>query len=345
MQLFTIDPLSDSRWDDFVAHDRRSSAFHRRGWLEALSSTYRYKPLVLTSSPADQPLRDGLVFCRVSSWITGTRLVSLPFSDHCQPLVDEVRLLAYFDWLRTECDRNRYEYVELRPPSWGPEEKSPLPSGRSYYLHTLDLTPSPEKLFQSLHKDSMQRRVRRAERESLSYEVGRSSQLVDEFCRLQLITRRRHHLFPQPVAWFRNLVQCMGDSLQIRLARKGTIPIAALLTLRHRSSIVYKYGCSDDRFHHLGGMPFLFWKLIEESKSAGADEIDLGRSDLDQQGLITFKDRLGASKQLLHYIRYSRSKKTDAPSRWHLNRIREIFPRLPDLGLLSAGRILYKHLG
>jgi Acetyltransferase (GNAT) domain len=345
VQLFTIDPLSDSRWDDLVTCHPRSSAFHQRAWLEALSSTYGYAPLVLTGSPPGQALRDGLVFCRVSSWITGTRLVSLPFSDHCEPLAGEVRLPEYFDWLRTECDRHRYGYVEIRPLTWSPDEKLPLPSGRAYYVHTLDLTPSPEKLFRSLHKDSMQRRIRRAEKEHLSYEVGRSDQLLEEFCRLQLITRRRHQLIPQPKAWFRNLVRCMGENLQIRLARRGTVPIAALLALRHRSSIIYKYGCSDARFHHLGAMPFLFWRFIDESRAAGAEEMDLGRSDLDQQGLITFKDRLGASKRRLHYIRYSISGKPDAPGRLDTNRVRRIFPLLPDLLLLSAGRILYKHLG
>jgi hypothetical protein len=137
----------------------------------------------------------------------------------------------------------------------------------------------------------------------------------------------------------------MGDNLDIRLTRKDSVPIAAVLTLRHRSSIIYKYGCSDDRFHHFGGMPFLFWKLIEEGKAAGVDEIDLGRSDLDQQGLITFKDRLGASKRLLHYIRYCRAGRAGASSLWDSHRVRQIFPHLPDLVLLSAGRVLYKHLG
>jgi hypothetical protein len=42
---------------------------------------------------------------------------------------------------------------------------------RSYWFHELDLAPSPEQLFQSLHKSSIQRKVRRAEKEGLSYEA------------------------------------------------------------------------------------------------------------------------------------------------------------------------------
>ncbi len=54
--------------------------------------------------------------CRVSSWITGTRLVSLPFSDHCEPLLGKPSDLGEFvNWLRAECDLQRWRYVELRP--------------------------------------------------------------------------------------------------------------------------------------------------------------------------------------------------------------------------------------
>jgi hypothetical protein len=118
-----------------------------------------------------------------------------------------------------------------------------------------------------------------------------------------------------------------------------------LLTLRHRSSVVYKYGCSDQRFHHIGGMPFLFWRLIEQSKASGANAIDLGRSDIDNPGLITFKDRLGARKQLIRYFRYSPFGKTGMASASDFQPFRQICTILPDAVLRSAGRILYKHLG
>jgi len=67
---------------------------------------------------------------------------------------------------------------------------------------------------------------------------------------------------------------------------------------------VYKYGCSDEKFHHLAGMPFLFWKLIEESKALGAEQIDFGRTDMDNDGLVEFKDRFGTTRQRLTYYRY-----------------------------------------
>jgi CelD/BcsL family acetyltransferase involved in cellulose biosynthesis len=346
MQLHTIDPLSDSRWEDLVASHPRASVFHHRGWLKALASTYGYQSVVLTSSPPGKRLRDGIVFCPVKSWITGNRAVSLPFADHCEPLLeDDTAITGFANWLHTECDRQQWKYVELRPLSWSGESGGHLVRGRSYCFHTLDLTPMLEQIFQRLHKDSIQRRIRHAERERLSYETGCSEQLVDDFYRLLLKTRRRHQLLPQPRAWFRNLVDCMGDKIQVRLARKDGVPIAAMLTLRHRSCMVYKYGCSDEKSHNLAGMPFLFWRLIEESKASGINEIDFGRSDLDNDGLITFKDRFGTTRKRLTYFQYPQVEKREGISRWDMPAIRRVFSILPDVILPMASGLLYKHIG
>ncbi|MBZ5572756.1 MAG: GNAT family N-acetyltransferase [Acidobacteriia bacterium] len=201
-----------------------------------------------------------------------------------------------------------------------------------------------EQIFRSLHKDSVQRRIQRAEREGLSYATGRSEVLVDDFYRLLLITRRRHHLLPQPRAWFNNLVECMGDKVQIRVTGKKGRPIAAMLTLRHGSTVTYKYGCSDERLHNLGAMPFLLWKLIEESKASGAEKIDFGRSDLDQESLITFKDKFGTTKRLLNYYRYPQAPK-QKPVAWGEHAIRQFFSMLPDAFSSTAGRLVYRHMG
>jgi hypothetical protein len=346
VNIHVLNPLLDRRWDDLIACHPKSSAFHRRSWLQALACTYGYEPLVLTSSPAGTPLKNGVVLCRVSSWITGNRLVSLPFSDHCEPLLDGLDESEEFaNWLRAECDRRHQRYVEVRPLLGDENAGFGLQPYRSYWFHELDLRPNLEQIYRRLHNNSFRRKIQRAERERLLYEEGRSEQLVDEFYKLLLTTKRRHHLLPQPRTWFRNLVECMGHNIQIRLARKNRIPIAAMLTLRHRSCVVYKYGCSDARFHSLGGIPFLFWRLVEESKASGAEQIDCGRSDLNNEGLIAFKDRLGTTRKLLTYYRYAKTGRLGAETLRDSQTVRQFFSYLPDVLSSAAGRVLYRHLG
>jgi hypothetical protein len=346
VNIYTLDPLIATRWDELVARHASASVFHQRSWLEALVRTYGFKALALTTSPPTRRLDDGVVLCRIASCMTGTRLVSLPFADHCEPLLNDAgEFMVFARWLQAECERKGQRYVEIRPLLDYHLAKSELRPNRSFWFHELDLEPGLQQLFCGLHKNSFQRKIRRAERERLSYEIGRSQCLVDDFYGLLLMTRRRQRLLPHPRLWFRNLVECMRDKVDIRIARKNDTPIAAILTLRHPSCAVFKYGCSDARLHNLGGMPFLLWRLIEESKALGADKIDFGRTDLDHEGLIIFKDRLGTSKKLSTYYRYTNATRRRElrllESRW----LRELFSSLPDGFMSVAGSLLYKHLG
>ena len=273
-------------------------------------------------------------------------MVSLPFADHCDPLLGKDSDLSEFmSGMLRECEGLGCNYLELRP-LWEVPAQCDLQVSRSYCFHELDLEPSLEKIYRGLHKNCVQRRIRRAEKEGLSYEIGRSEQLLEEFYRLLLLTRRRHRLPPQPQSWFHNLLKSMGGNAQIRLARKQNRPTAAILTLQYRESVIYKYGCSDERLHHLGGMPFLFWRLIEESKGSGIKKIDFGRSDLDNIGLIAFKDKFGTTKKILRYYRSSMPLRTETGNaEWANHAIQHLFSILPDRILSGAGRLLYRHLG
>ena len=101
--IYKIDPLSDPRWASLVQKHGEASVFHTPGWLTALRQTYNYLPVVFTTSPPDTDLTNGVLFCPVRSWITGNRLVSLPFSDHCSPLVNNSEeLQSILDFLRQD---------------------------------------------------------------------------------------------------------------------------------------------------------------------------------------------------------------------------------------------------
>jgi CelD/BcsL family acetyltransferase involved in cellulose biosynthesis len=336
-----IDPLTDGRWDDLLERHPHTSVFHTRGWLEALRRTYGYEPIVLTTT-GEGPLDNGLALCGVSTW-TSRRLVSLPFSDHCDPLVDRLDdLSAMLEFLAGEIREKRSGSLELRPRH---AVCSGLPEGGRYFLHTLNLARPPEVIFQGFHHSSTQRAIRRAEREGLSHEVGTSEPLLSSFYALLRLTRRRHGLPPQPLAWFRNLVACLGDTLAIHVASKDGQPIASILTLSFKKTMVYKYGGSDATQHRLGGMPFLFWRAIQEANTQGMKELDLGRSDLDQPGLITFKDHLGAARSTLTYYTCPKSRKGMVHNGPISRAARRVAAHLPDGVLDLIGRLLYRHLG
>src|SRR5208282_4744071 len=122
MNIFEIDPLCDSRWITFVEHHPAASVFHRAEWLRALKCAYGYEPVAVSSCSPDSPLTNALVFCRIRSFLTGNRFVSLPFSDHCEPLVnctdDAESLIAN---MKGKVDQKTWKYFEMRPVCAIPE--------------------------------------------------------------------------------------------------------------------------------------------------------------------------------------------------------------------------------
>lgn len=345
--MHIIDPLNDSRWAPFIERHPAACAFHTEGWLRALAQTYGYQPLAVTSAAPGSALTDAVPFCRIKSWATGRRLVSLPFSDHCQPLLGTdadgdaaIRFAA--EYSRREGDK----FMELRPAvplrdaSRGHEHQSAC-----YYMHWLDLVPPQETIFNSFHKDSIQRKIRRADREGLQYEDGRSPDIIAKFYALLLRTRRRHQLPPQPIEWFENMARSMGESIQYRVAIKDKVPVAAIVTLTHRSSMIYKYGCSDERFHAAGGTPFLFWRMIQDAKNAGIPLLDFGRTDMDNAGLIRFKDQWGTRRTELLYYRYPAPAASKTSDGIAARAAKKIFASMPNALLEITGKLIYRHIG
>lgn len=319
-----------------------SSIFHTPEWLGALQRTYGYEPVVFTTAGDDDPvLGDGLAFCRVKSWMTGRRLVSLPFSDHCDLLVSDASVLrSMLEWLAGQVEREG-RYIELRPT-----QIVPLPAGfehsDQFVWHSIDLKPSMDNIFAALHKNHTKRAIRKAGRAEIVIEVGRSDGLLKEFYGLHMMTRHRHRVPVQPFEWFRNLRDAFGARLQIYVARYESRPVASILLIRHKATVVYKYGCSDASYNRYGATSALFWKAISDGKLAGCIDFDLGRSDVDDGGLIAFKEHLGAKRTDLRYYRYRGNSVRRVSGRWQ-GLARRAFATMPRAIQTSVGSGLYRH--
>jgi len=348
-QISVLNPLKDSRWGQFVEQHPDASVFHTVGWLGALHRTYGYEPVVVTTSVGNGPLSNGLVVCKVNSWATGNRLVSLPFSDHCEPLVKSPEELEFLtSALKTEVKRSGSKYVELRPLLMIPDEvteKICLTREHTYCVHRLELNTSLDTLYSGFHPSCVQRKIRKAERLSLDYEEGCSEEMLSKFYALLLRTRRRHQLPPQSRSWFRNLATYMGEKMQVRVASFAGKPVAAIVTCQHRDTMMYKYGCSDAMHNNLGGGVLLIWRALQDAHARGMRWFDFGRTSLTNAGLITFKKHWGASMTALEYYRFPDEPAVNIQSGWKRWVIERSCAHLPDPLLETLGALLYRHAG
>jgi hypothetical protein len=341
--LFQLDPLQDERWLRLIARRPEASIFHTPEWLKALQSTYGYQPVAYTTCRPGTEISSGYVFCRVKSWLTGQRLVSLPFSDHANFLGDDQNELGtVLTSLRDGKEAKQYKYIEIRP-THVLTDPAHFQQSDAFYLHRLSLEDDLNVLFARFHKSCVQRKITRAVREKVHYAAGRSEELLRDYYRLCVLTHRRHGLPPQPMRWFRNLAECLGEMFTIHLAYLNGRAIAGVVMLSFKRSLFYKYGASDAAHHNSGAVPFLFWEAIQEAKKRGCVELNFGRTDMDNAGLVNFKEHWGAQRSKLTYWRYPAGEKSPS-RRWQLKAAQGVFNVVPAAGPV-AGRFLYRHIG
>lgn len=350
MRFYQIDPVQDPRWAELVERHAGASVFHSVPWLKALQHTYKYEPAAFTTSPPTGELKNGLVFCHVKSWLTGHRLVSLPFSDHCEPLFDSVEDVSFLiRYLQATVEREEWKYLEVRPVevNFGKADNgSGFAPAANHFLHVVDLRPDLDEVFRNLDRDSVQRRVQRAQQAGLIEKCGISEDLLRDFYRLLILTRGRHHVPPPPYGWFQNLIHFIGNALEIRVAYDHETAIAAILTLRFRDVAYYKYGCSDVRFNNFGAMPWLLWNAIAAAKSQGAVEFDMGRTEDGNAGLLAFKNHWNPRPKRLVYWRYpDASASLDSAEGWKMRVAKRAFSHMPSTLLSLTGKLLYRHIG
>lgn len=337
-----LDPLGDPRWAAFVDRSEQASIFHHPAWLGLLRRHYRYPvAAAVVLDGRGRPLA-GLPLALVSSRLTGRRLVALPFSDVCPPLLDPEAPDDAMTLLAETVERERrVRDVPLQVHAPFPELGVPVDR---FLWHRVALGDGPEAV-ESRYAARVRRNVRTAERLGGQVQRRTDRQAVEAFYALHLRTRRRLGVPTQPKAFVRHLAGLFGHGLGfVALARFDGRPVAAAVFLRTGHTLTYKYGASDERFLRSRPNNLLFARVIRWACDEGLRTLDLGRTDLGQDGLAAFKRSWGATEERLAYTFRATAPPPDEPSR--LTRAgAAVIRRSPPVVGRALGEVLYRHAG
>ena len=86
-KILNIDPTVDPLWLKLVTQ-QKSDVFHSPGWLKVLQETYNFDLRALVLTEANGEPRSGMAYCKIEDMMD-PRIASLPFSDFCDPLVND----------------------------------------------------------------------------------------------------------------------------------------------------------------------------------------------------------------------------------------------------------------
>jgi hypothetical protein len=343
--LVELNPLEDPRWDELVIGHPEGTIYHHSAWHQVLCETYGYTPLYLGQTiPGGNKIFGIFSFMLVNSILTGKRVVSLPFTTYCNPLMPEEMLeeAVHFAFKRF----SNVDYVELKLVEKVPGGGGQLGVESRFVTHILSLGGGIDDLFRSFHPTSIRQRVRRAERTGLAVRMAKTDSDLRQFYEFYALMRRKNGIPPQPYSFFANMRRILAskDLLEIPVIEFQGRVIAAAILLKFNSTWHLEYSNSDPLFLKESPNQLLIWKCIEMAHRAGAKSFDFGRTALSHQSLLEFKDRWQAQRRGIRYHYFPLNTKGN-----HLNSRSDGFlvrlnKRLPLALLKWEGRLLYRHM-
>jgi hypothetical protein len=344
MNIEILDPTRTADWDHLLRNLPGASFFGTQAWATVLQASYGYTPLYFALMDSGA-LRALLPMMEVSSFLTGKRGVSLPFTDYCEPLVPHEQVFfALFDAAKQEAKRRGWKYIDVRMTNGVLRKETP---SLFFHGHVLDLSVGQEQLFAQF-ADTNRRNIKKAEKQGVEVRLENTLEALQEFYRLNCLTRRRHGLPPQPWQFFEHvhreiIAKGMGITA---LARHEGNAVSGNVYFHYGDKALFKFGASDMRYQHLRAGNLVMWEAIKFYTSEGCKSLCFGRTEPDNKGLRRFKEGWGTKETDITYYRFdlaSGAFVTENDSVSHSRR--EMFSRLPLPALRVLGSLFYRHVG
>ena len=304
-----IDPSQDSRWDQFLEKHPFGWVVHLSAWKKVLEKCFKHMKgyyLVLCDATTMDILA-GLPLFEVRSWLTGNRLVSIPFATLCDPLIssNEQMDMLFNSALKLSRDLG-IPRIELRSFASSPLiNNNRMVRDDFYKHHFIPLDKKPEELKKSFHRTNVRQRIRRAQNVRLGHRVADSGSDMMAFYELHTKTRKKIGLPPQPYTFFKELWETFSPSKQmvLLLAERNNTTLAGLILFKFKDRVSAEFLASDEQYLNVSPNHLLFWEAIKSAYHDGYKVFDFGRTSPNNESLMTFKKRWGTQVvDLPHYF-------------------------------------------
>lgn len=281
------DSVSPADWDRFVTAHPAATLYHQYGWRGLFERAFGHRCHYLAA--LDGPCVTGILpVVEFRSVLFGRFAVSLPFVNYGGLLVDgATAAAALVARVAALADARGWRHVELRHlerrcPDW--------PARRHKVVMLRPLEDTAEALWSSLDR-KVRNQVRKAEKSGIAVEEG-GVELVPEFYRVFAHNMRDLGTPVYPRRLFEYVVAALGA--RVFVARAGSVPVAAAVTLRWRDCVEVPWASSLRQHHDKSPNTLLYYAMLRSAVSAGARVFDFGRSTRNE-GTFLFKQQWGAA--------------------------------------------------
>lgn len=274
-----------------------NSIYLTENWLNFLEDTFRWKVQFLRLAERDVPVV-------VKRRINLTKCAStLPFAHFLPDLAVE----------ETESLKEQLDNFGVRDFNY--HGLIVNPKLKTYSLNStvqIDFSKhlTPDALLTSFHKDSIQRKIRRAQHSGIKVEVLTSERDFASFQTLQSETRKRQGAPTYPSDFFVKLRTHLGTAGLANLFgvfdNRGQL-VSGIITFNYQGNSIYAYGASsvEHELYKAGANQLTMWASIQHAIKLGATVYDFGSTPNHHKTLMEYKLKWASQRHDLYYSFYS----------------------------------------
>jgi CelD/BcsL family acetyltransferase involved in cellulose biosynthesis len=343
ISISCIDPITDPAWCALLKHPS-AGLFHSPPWLRAIRDAYGFAIRAYLARDVNDGPVGGLAVCEIDD-AAGHRLVTVPFSDSCDPLFtsDEVWRALFRELQSHQLPVNLRCLNEHRIST-----EDGLTTVKRARWHRLSVLSPAEELLLRMTPEC-RRAIRRANKVGLEVRplVGDEDRVAFHQLHANL-RKQKYRMLAQPLCFFEAIERRFRqiDGWHSLGAFLGDRMIAATVYVRWGDTLYYKFNASASDALNTRPNNLLVWSGVMLAQSLGCRFLDLGPSDDDQPGLIRFKRNFGAQEHELRFLRWTPPGWREAiTNRTRLGEItrRLTEPHIPYEVAARAGAALYRY--
>ncbi len=336
VEVRQLRPEDEEAWRDYVSVHPEGTVFHTLAWRDSVSDAFGHEHVYLGAWRGPS-LCGVFPLTRISSRLTGTLLVSIPYAVYGGTLADDEEThRALLDYACVHAESIRAQWLDIRSirQHW-PE----LPVVKRYVTFRKPLPGDPGEVLGSLPRKA--RAAARQARERYGLSAVFDDDALPEVWSLYSRSMRRLASPNYPRMFFESLIDNTAPSSAapdagprhlVQLVMHRGKPIGGLLSFIHGGTLLPYFAGSDQRFEKYHPNNFLYLAAMEQGVRLGCTMFDFGRSRVDNAGACDFKRFQGFEPMELHYQYFvpSGGKAPDLhPGNPKVELARKVWPRLP----------------
>ncbi len=279
-------------WEDITL-------YHTPQWHRFLARTFHWRISGAAIFDSDCTLRWFLPFVTKRRMGIGKQNVCLPLTHQIGPVSNNYS------------NRRAINILKSRLPCIEIHDVLPLKElslfQKSQTITCLDLNKYAglEALFSSFQKSSIQRKIKKAQKNNITIIRGSTKKHCDVFSSLQSKTRQRQGSPAYPEDFFVNMYRELypEERFHMFLACMDGKPVAGTIFLHYKTTAIYGYGASDNnrKAWKLGVNQAVMWAAIKDAFQKKMAKVDFGISPPHNPDLLSYKQKWGAISTSLPY--------------------------------------------